>query len=470
MQQTPEKRAEIVFRRNHYWNAKENADWYRRALPWRRTFFSAAAMAGVLRPPVLEIGAEYGINGMLLETEMGLPSVSLDLSRRALQGAGAMARLLGLAAPRRRVAADAERLPYAASSFNTVLLWGALRHFATPDRLLAEIRRVLAVNGSLILADEPIRRRLQIPLWRTAAGQELRGWRKTLLRLGLLPYLARVGGLNESRWGVVDRDFTMVELTDLFTDYLPMKWFYQPRSNGDTPAPDWFSRHRSPDDPETEKRLTHWFGGAAFAWLTKPDPLRDLGGGFYLVRKDPRHDHLALRGFSGGVLCNGLALRAENGLIELPAELAGQVLLTLQAPRPFDRLDLRDSVGAVGPAVHFFSAPAPADPDESMACPDCVVFTERCVFGDCRTECVAACPKEALAPTDPRLPVKTTCDGCGDCLVACPYGGLDRPRLVDRRCPECRRLYSEEADVLDCRPLSLIKILDLPTLEKVTAI
>jgi ferredoxin len=185
------------------------------------------------------------------------------------------------------------------------------------------------------------------------------------------------------------------------------------------------------------------------------------------VRRDPRHDRLVLRGFVGGVVCNGETLRAEDGVIELPPVLDGQELLVLQAPRPFDRVEMWQGRNAIGFTAHFFAKPAPADPEQSLACPDCVAFTERCLFGQCQTECIKACPREALAPTDPRLPVKTTCDGCGICLVACPHGGLDRPRLLEDRCPECRRLYSAEADVLDCRPKSLITELDLQTLERV---
>jgi ferredoxin len=338
--------------------------------------------------------------------------------------------------------------------------------------LLDEIWRVLAPGGAVIVAEEPIRRRLRIPLFRTQASDRLRGLTRWLLKLGWLPYLARIGGHDETRHGVIERDFAPMGLSRLFARYTDAAWFFTPSLTGGASALGPLARRLwrvDGADAAKMRGLASWFGGAVRGWLTKPLGVRALSPGRYLVRKDPRHDRVAVRGFSGAFLADGQTLAADHETAELPRETLGRVHLLLDIPRPFQRIDLWSSDGGTGLATHFppGEAEAPASvPD--VACPDCVEFTARCIYGFCARECVAACPRDALAPTDPRLPVRASCNGCGACLRACPYGGLDRPRLGDGRCPSCRRLFSAEADVLDCRPRTLGERIDLAALETVS--
>jgi len=468
MQEIEAKQAEIVFRRNHYWNAADSVGHFRRSLDSRRAFFAAAVQAGRIKPPILEIGAEYGVNGMLLEDELGLPTVCLDLSLRALQAADVVARYFGKQPCEWRVAGDGERLPFAAGSFATVLLWGTLHHFSNVTRLLSEIRRVLVADGRLIVAEEPIRRAWRLPLFRTASGDRLRGVSRLLLKAGMLPYFARIGGRTETTRGIVEREFRIDDLQRFFAAFHSPEWFFEPQLTGGVPAAGplvrwWWSLGEL--DSAAKKKAVRRYGGAAYGWLTKPAALRDLGGGRYLVQKHPRHDRLTIHGFQGAMMCNGEPLTADDETVELPPSTLGRTHLLLDIPRYFLRLDLWSTEGEAGLVTRFTAETPPDKAVWRLACPDCLVFTERCIYGACKQECVQAAAPDYLDPTDPRRPFKRLDYDYEVCLHACPHGGLDRPLLKDGRCPECRRLFSRNADVLDCRPKRLDDSIGLRELE-----
>jgi SAM-dependent methyltransferase/ferredoxin len=462
MQTDDVKRAEIVHRRDHYWNAADYAERLSATLSDRRAFFSALVLAGRLKPPVLEIGAEFGVNAMVLQNEFGLPTVSVDLSRRTLQAAAITARLLAQSVPDRRIAADGERLPFARESFGTVLLWGALSRFDDPTRLLTEIDRVLAPGGTLIAAEEPIRRRLQWPLRKTPAADRLRGVDRVLLWTGVLPFVADVGAADNGALEAVARKFTSAEFEATFAGYQNRRFYYRAvlpggaGSAGPLARAIWAGRS-----------LVDWCGGFAHASVQKPVLFRSLGNGRYVARKDPRHNRIAVRGFSGAFMYNGRSLTAAGERAELPIEDPPRTSVVLDIPRFFTHVDFWDSRGQAGLVAHFEPEPPPVEPLDRLACPDCVAFTDRCVYGFCETECVAACPLAALEPTDPKLPVKAHCDGCGDCLRACPYGGIDRPVVKEGRCTECRTEIDPAADVIEGRPRLLRARLDLADIERV---
>jgi SAM-dependent methyltransferase len=65
------------------------------------------------------------------------------------------------------VVADGSRLPFAPASFGTVILVRVLHLFPEPERLIAEIRRVLATGGTLVLSyyPRPSLRTLQFRFW-----------------------------------------------------------------------------------------------------------------------------------------------------------------------------------------------------------------------------------------------------------------------------------------------------------------
>ncbi|HPQ70670.1 MAG TPA: methyltransferase domain-containing protein [bacterium] len=453
------KKAEIDYRRDYFWSAGENAEYFRGILNERRSFLTTAAMNGALRSPVLEIGAEYAFNGMILQNELGMDVANVDLSPDALRAATVVSRILGYDAPVHRVAADAERLPYANGSFNSVLLWGTLHHFADPSYLLDEIWRVLAPDGHIVIAEEPIRRRLQWARGRTTRADHLTGWRRLLANMHLLPFFARIGGAEEEAAGVTERDFFRHTWEGMFARYIDAKWFYQPQLTGGMPSAGPLGRTMWRWFVEPERRLaslTEWFGGAVNGWAKKPAAVRSLGRARYLLRKHPRHDRIRIQGYNGALICQGETMVVEYEVGPLPASAKGRASVTIELPREPRRVDFFSDDHTLGLVSYTLTEEFRQPAAVRLACPDCVVFTEKCIFGACRSECVQACPRDALAPTNPRLPVKVSCDGCGLCLHACPYGGLDRPLVVEERCPECRRRYTREQDVIESRPKELV--------------
>ena len=48
---------------------------------------------------------------------------------------------------------DAEKLPYAENQFDIVICNASFHHYPNPDRVLSEIKRVLKIEGILILGD-----------------------------------------------------------------------------------------------------------------------------------------------------------------------------------------------------------------------------------------------------------------------------------------------------------------------------
>jgi len=434
-----EKLAEIRFRQNVDWTSPENLAYVRRLLDDRRSFFAAAAMQGRLAAPILEIGAEHALNGTLLETEFGLRTVCVDLSPAALRSATSLTERLGMQAPTLRVAADAERLPFAAESFRTVLSWGVLHHFSDPTRLLQEIWRVLTPGGSLVIAEEPIRRRLSIPVMRTASADRLHGWRRLLMKLHVLSWFARIGGAEETASGVTERDFSTSELGVLLSRFGESQWFYQPRLTGGAVSAGPFARalwRVLVSKTEKDRSRTRWFGGSVSGWARKPASLMELPGGRYLIRKDPAHDRI----------------RTDSNAAFLPAMVIGRHLVVVQTPSRPARIDLWSSNGTVGKVTHHFVSAPPDDPRAALACPDCVSFTDRCDPNFCQKDCARVCTNDALAMNNVPLTVLEACDGCGACASACPHGGMDRPLLQEGRCPRCGQEFSLAADVIELRP------------------
>lgn len=102
-----------------------------------------------LSPPLLDLGCGSGEFAAL--ALVGRVDVGLDLCGRRL----AAARTTGKYA--RLVQADARRVPLSDRSFATIFSLSALEHFAEPDAVLAEVRRLLRPGGTflgtLVLAD-----------------------------------------------------------------------------------------------------------------------------------------------------------------------------------------------------------------------------------------------------------------------------------------------------------------------------
>jgi SAM-dependent methyltransferase len=105
-----------------------------------------AVCARLARGRILEVacGPAIGLAGL---HALGHPVTGLCYTPAVLQGAqGHLGGRLPL------LAGDAQRLPLAAGTYDTVLCLEAIYYFPNPPAFLAEARRVLAPRGSILLA------------------------------------------------------------------------------------------------------------------------------------------------------------------------------------------------------------------------------------------------------------------------------------------------------------------------------
>ncbi len=131
----------------------------------------------------LEIGAGTGYFTLnLMRAGLIGQATCSDISPGMLETLAANAARLGLQV--RTEPADAERLPFADSSFDLVLGHAVLHHIPDLGRAFAEFERVLAPGGTLMFAGEPSRYGDRLasvpkrfasavaPLWRRAVGAD----------------------------------------------------------------------------------------------------------------------------------------------------------------------------------------------------------------------------------------------------------------------------------------------------------
>lgn len=99
-------------------------------------------------PPArtLDVGCGTGRLAARLRAELGSPVVGCDFSRGMLGRARARSRGV------RWARADAGRLPFADASFDAVVSTEAFHWFPEPRAALAEMRRVLAPEGRLLVS------------------------------------------------------------------------------------------------------------------------------------------------------------------------------------------------------------------------------------------------------------------------------------------------------------------------------
>lgn len=121
---------------------------------WRQYLDRTVAMTVEATPraaggPLVDVGCGSGLLlERLLERDPGLRAVGVDVTYDMLKIA--RERLNGRA---RLVLADAAALPFPAGTFAVATTSSSLHHWPDPTAGLAEIARVLAVGGTLVLTD-----------------------------------------------------------------------------------------------------------------------------------------------------------------------------------------------------------------------------------------------------------------------------------------------------------------------------
>lgn len=109
--------------------------------PFIRNF---AEFEGQKGKKVLEIGVGLGADHQMF-AEAGAELYGCDLTERAVEYTRKRMKLFNLKSE--IIVADAEQLPYASDSFDTVYSYGVLHHSPDTKRALEEVYRVLKTNG-----------------------------------------------------------------------------------------------------------------------------------------------------------------------------------------------------------------------------------------------------------------------------------------------------------------------------------
>jgi ubiquinone/menaquinone biosynthesis C-methylase UbiE len=154
--------------------------------------------------PFLEIGANAGHSSYMLANEFGASGFALDLSADSLRHGRVLMDAWELDRAPVRLAGDAVNLPFADESLRFVCAFQMLTQFMDIESVFREVTRVLQPGGVFLFAEEPLRRKLSLRLYRCAYYETMWPWERKLYDWGLLGYLVRdvIGARQEENFGI----------------------------------------------------------------------------------------------------------------------------------------------------------------------------------------------------------------------------------------------------------------------------
>lgn len=154
--------------------------------------------------PFLEIGANAGHSSYMLANEFGADGFASDISADSLRHGIALMDQWGLQKAPVRVTADALHLPFADNSLRCVMAFQMLSQFMNIESIFLEVKRVLAPGGVFLFAEEPLRRRLSLRLYRCPYWETMKPWERKLYEWGLLGYVVQdvIGAAQEEGFGI----------------------------------------------------------------------------------------------------------------------------------------------------------------------------------------------------------------------------------------------------------------------------
>ncbi|HLH44392.1 MAG TPA: class I SAM-dependent methyltransferase [Bryobacteraceae bacterium] len=264
------KRAQVEFHnfaslgepeRNLAVYAQENA---RRAALIRRRLSFIGPMT-----PFLEIGANAGHSSYMLANEFGASGFALDLSADSLRHGRALMDAWKLRRAPVRLAGDAANLPFADGSLRFVCAFQMLSQFMDIESVFREAARVLAPGGVFLFAEEPLRRKLSLRLYRCPYYDTMKPWERKLYDWGLLGYLVRdvIGAHQEESFGI--RQNHSLALPGW--DSLARKYFAEREYDVFVPERGWGERLVK-WAARSQWRAARWLGGTLAAVCRKAGP------------------------------------------------------------------------------------------------------------------------------------------------------------------------------------------------------
>jgi SAM-dependent methyltransferase/uncharacterized protein YbaR (Trm112 family) len=271
--------------------------------------------------PFLEIGANAGHTSYLLANEFGAEGFALDLSADALVHGQYLKSAWNYEKSPVLVAGDAMRLPFRDGSLHFVMIFQTLSQFPDTHAVLAEVNRVLAPGGTFYFAEEPVRRRLTLGLYRAPYPEQMKPWEKRLFESGWLEFIARdvIGAGQEENFGIrQNHRHTLKDWWRILYDHFgSVHLITFPRDRG------WANKQVQRviwkiNKPKAPMRCASILGATLAGFCRKagelppPAPLMDLLAcpDCYSPLDNPAPDELICRS------C-GYAARRENGLFNL---------------------------------------------------------------------------------------------------------------------------------------------------------
>jgi len=130
--------------------------------------------------PYLEIGANAGHSSYMLSNEFGADGFASDISADSLRHGVALMDKWGLQKAPVRITADALHLPFADNSLRCVMAFQMLSQFMNIEAIFVEVKRVLAPGGVFLFAEEPLRRKLSLRLYRCPYWETMKPWERKM--------------------------------------------------------------------------------------------------------------------------------------------------------------------------------------------------------------------------------------------------------------------------------------------------
>ena len=194
--------------------------WFRRIEAYRYTvepyIHSIAQFTRHSGKTVLEVGVGAGTDHVQW-ARAGAKCYGVDLTQKAIDTTKVHLSLYGLQSFLQRI--DAETLPFSNNFFDVVYSWGVIHHSANPERIIAEIRRVLKPGGTFLGMMYGRRSLVAFKLWVKFALCQGRPWRS--LRHVVAHHMESPGtkAYTCRELNVLFSEFSTVQATPIMTAY-----------------------------------------------------------------------------------------------------------------------------------------------------------------------------------------------------------------------------------------------------------